>query len=223
MRMRRKRHLDERLSSAKGLLYVEGDNFYDRAEKDKFNILDFKEIFGNDAPIEIEIGCGKGKFVIEKARRNPNVNYVAVEKISNVIVSACENAEKAAVENVRFLNCDALNLLYYFKEKTARAIYLNFSTPYPQKGSAGKRLSNPHFIRNYDKLLVDGGVVNMKTDCAPFFEYSIESFSSCGYQIQNVTTNLHESPYAADNVTTEYENSFTEKGLPIFAFTAKKR
>ena len=223
MRMRRKRHLDERLNNAKRLLFVEGDDFFFRKEEDRYHIVNVEEIFGNANPVELEVGCGKGGFIIEKAKRNPDVNYIAAEKISNVLVSALENAEKVGVDNVRFLNCDARNLNYYFDSPFAGRIYLNFSTPYPQKGSAGKRLSNPRFIEVYDKLLLPGGEVIMKTDNAPLFEYSIESFSSCGYLIKNVTTNLHASPLSADNVVTEYEKSFTDKGLPIFSFTAVKR
>lgn len=223
MRMRRKRHLGERLNNAKRLLYVEGDDFFYRKEEDRFYIINPEETFGNVNPVELEIGCGKGGFIIETAKRNPSVNYIAAEKISNVIVSALENAEKEGVDNVRFLNCDARNLTYYFDKPFARRIYLNFSTPYPQKGSAGKRLSNPRFIAVYDKILLPFGEVKMKTDNALLFEYSIESFSSCGYLIKNVTTDLHNSPLSEGNVVTEYEKSFTDKGLPIFSFTAVKR
>ena len=107
--------MDDRLEKVGNhLLLVEGSRFYDRAEDEKFHPFNWAEVFGNNNPVEVEIGCGKGQFIFEKARQNPNVNYIAIEMISNVILTACERAERENTPNVRFLNCDAYNLLYYF-------------------------------------------------------------------------------------------------------------
>ena len=223
MRMRRKRHMSERLEKiGDRLLLVEGANFYDRSEEEKFHPFCWAEVFGNENPVEVEIGCGKGQFIFEKAKRHPEVNFVAVEVISNVLLTACERAVKEDVKNVKVLNCNAYNLPYYFTYPVARKIYLNFSTPYPQKSYAGKRLTNPKYIKIYSGILLDGGEISQKTDSRPLFEYSIESFSSCGYRLKNISLDLHNSFFAADNIVTEYEKNFAEKGMPIYSLTAVK-
>ena len=181
------------------------------------------DIFGNDHPIHIEIGMGKGRFLMDMATLHPEINYVGIEKYSSVLLRGIQKQEELQLPNVMFIRMEAEYITEVFAKDEVDRIYLNFSTPYPQKGSAGKRLSNPRFIAVYDKLLLPGGEVIMKTDNAPLFEYSIESFSSCGYLIKNVTTNLHDSELSIGNVVTEYEKSFTDKGLPIFSFTAVKR
>ncbi len=220
--MRKKRHLEDRLDGVKNtLLYIEGDNFYYREEQDRYRAFNWQEIFGNNNPIEVEIGCGKGQFVMESARRNPNINYIAIEKISNVIITACERAEKENIPNVRFLNCDAYNLLYYFDKPVASKIHLNFSTPYPQKTYAGKRLTNPKYLKIYKKMLVSGGEIWQKTDDKTLFEYSLVSLSSNGFALTRVSLDLHNSYDAQDNIVTEYENNFASKGLPIYALNAK--
>jgi len=221
MRMRKKRHLDERLAAADGnLLLVEGSRFYERPEAERGHPFKWDEVFGNDNPVEVEIGCGKGQFIVELAKRNPDVNYVAVEKISNVIITAYDLAQAEGVTNVRFLNADAYNLKYYFTYPVARAVYLNFSTPYPQSNCKGKRLTNPKFLRIYSDFMVDGGKICQKTDDRTLFEYSIESFSACGFTLTEVSLDLHNSFYASKNIVTEYEKSFSDKGMPIYALTA---
>lgn len=224
MRMRKKRHLESRLEGVgESLLLIEGSGFYLKSDEERTRHFDWAEVFGNDNPVEVEIGCGKGQFVIESARRNPDVNYVAIEKISNVIITACERAENEGVSNVRFLNCDAFNLLYYFPKPAARAIYLNFSTPYPQKTYAGKRLTHPKYLKIYSQILTDGGRIVQKTDDKTLFEFSIESFSACGYELSRVTLDLHASYYNEGNIVTEYERNFSERGLPIYSLTATKK
>ena len=223
MRMRRKRHMGERLEKIGApLLLVEGSDFYGRSEEEKFHPFNWKEVFGNDNPMEVEIGCGKGQFILEKAKREPSVNFVAVEVISNVMLTACERAVKEEVKNVKFLNCNAYNLPYYFNYPAARRIYLNFSTPYPQKSYAGKRLTHPKYLKIYCGILLDGGEIVQKTDSRPLFEYSLESFSSCGFTLKNITLDLHSSVYREENIVTEYENNFVQKGLPIYSLTAVK-
>ncbi len=224
MRMRKKRHLEDRLANAgERLLLIEGDNFYYKPEDQRLRPFNWAEVFGNDNPVEVEIGCGKGQFILECAKRNPKVNYVAVEKISNVIISACEKAEKENVNNVRFLNCDAYNLPYYFTYPVARRIYLNFSTPYPQKPNAGRRLTHPKYLKIYSDILLENGEIRQKTDSMILFEFSLESFSSCGFVLKDISLDLHASRYAEENIVTEYEKNFADQGLPIYAVTAVKR
>lgn len=222
MRMRRKRHLGERLENLKYLLFVEGDGFWTRPEEERVHRYDWHAVFGNDNPLEVEIGCGKGQFILEKARQNKDVNYLAVEKISNVIVTACERAEAEGIENVRFLNVDAYNLPYYFSAPVARRLYLNFSTPYPNRGNANRRLTNPKYLKIYRDILLGGGVIEQKTDSRELFEYSLETLSQNGFILERVTLDLHNSYYADDNIVTEYEQSFIDRGAPIYALLARR-
>ena len=130
MRMRRKSNLFERLERCKNtLLYLENEDFYLKKESEKLNIFNLEQIFGNTNPLLLEIGCGKGQFALETARRNLDKNLIAVEKISNVIITACENAEVENPKNCKFLNCSAENLLYYIPKNKFERIFLNFSCP----------------------------------------------------------------------------------------------
>lgn len=224
MRMRKKRHLERRLDSFldKYLLHVEGTGFYHKPEEERFKLYNWGEVFGNQNPIEIEIGCGKGQFIIEMAKQRPDVNFVAVEKISNVVVSACEKAEREGIENVRFLNVDAYNLPYYFKAGVTEKIYLNFSTPYPKRTYAGKRLTHPKYLKIFRTLLCDGGEILQKTDDKTLFAFSLESLSQNGFVLKAVSLDLHASEYNEGNIVTEYEKSFSDKGLPIYFLKAVK-
>ena len=132
MRMRKKRHFDERLAACSDLLLAKGAggilNMKEAAENYR-NLVDYKAVFGNDNPVEVEIGCGKGGFIIEKARQNPNINYIALEMLSNVILAAMEKANKLGLTNVKFLNIRAECLPCYIPENSLETVYLNFSTP----------------------------------------------------------------------------------------------
>lgn len=215
MRMRKKKHLDERMAKQNNLFILESREFYKQKDK-KPTYFDYVELFGNDNPVEMEIGCGKGKFILELAKRNPDVNYIAVEKLSNVIVSAAEISE--GVKNLVFLNLSAENLELFIKPQSVRKIYLNFSCPYPKNSYANRRLTNPRFLGIYQRLLVKGGSIRQKTDNKPFFEYSIESFNECNYTLSNVTYDLHGTPN--DEITTEYEDKFIINNFKIHALTA---
>lgn len=221
MRMRKKHNLEQR---------IEQQNVYlldiDTSEKDarvasrNRTPLSFSEIFGNNNPVELEIGAGKGGFIIETAKRNPNVNFLAVEKISNVIIAACEAAEAENLENLRFLNCGAEYLLKYIPDRSIEKIYLNFSCPFPAGSYENRRLTYKNFLEIYKKILVENGVVCQKTDGEEFFDYSLQSFSENGFEITSVIRDLHNSDFSG-NVQTEYEKMFAKKGLPIFRLEAK--
>lgn len=133
MRMRKKKHLDERLEACGDyFIKVMSDDLNFETAIETKEYFDFREMFGNDNPVELEIGCGKGGFVTEKAKQNPDINFLAVEKIGNVIVSACESAMKNDLKNVRFVKCSAEYLEKYIRPKSISRIYLNFSCPYPK-------------------------------------------------------------------------------------------
>ena len=178
-------------------------------------LIDFADVFGNQNPVALEIGCGKGGFVIALAQQNPNVNYLALEKMSNVILTPMEEVKNVGVENVRFLNIRAECLPCYIPENSLDCIYLNFSTPLPKLGYATQRLTHRNFLQVYKKLLKKGGRILQKTDDRDFFDFSLEEYKACGFALENVTYNLHENGNPEWNIVTEYEQKWVDRGLPI--------
>lgn len=222
MRMRKKKYLDQRVDAVSEYI------FEIKSEEKDFNkaiiekeLFDYKELFGNDNPVRMEIGCGKGQFIFELAQRHPDINFIAVEKVRNVIVSAAEKANSIGLQNVQFVCGSAEYLPKYIPEKSIDLIYLNFSCPYPKERYAKHRLTHRNFLAIYDKLLKDGGEIHQKTDNMHFFEFSIEEFSACGYRLENVSLDLHNSTFEG-NIVTEYEKRFTDLGQPIYRLEAKK-
>lgn len=218
MRMRKKRNFDARMEACGDLLLAKGANgilnMKEAAESYR-NLIDFSKAFGNDNPVALEIGCGKGGFVIALAKETPNINYLALEKMSNVILTPMEEVKKQEINNIRFLNIRAECLPCYIPEGSLDAIYLNFSTPLPKLGYATQRLTHRNFLEKYKKLLKVGGRILQKTDDRDFFEFSLEEYKACGFALENVTYNLHEQGNPAWNVVTEYEQKWVERGLPI--------
>ena len=220
MRMRRKKHLDERLDVVSEQiinLWVDTVRF-DADEAPKY--LNVTELFGNDHPVEMEIGCGKGGFICELAARHPETNFLAVELYANVLVSACEKAKEMGLNNIRFLSGNAEYLERFIPPHSVSKLYLNFSTPFPKKRQATHRLTHPHFLEMYKKLLTPGAYVVQKTDGRVFFQYSLEQFSQCGYTLENISLDLHTDGLE-DNIVTEYESRFVAQGLPIYRVEAK--
>ena len=220
MRMRRKKHAADRLEACKELMLplAEHETDYRQAEANPA-YYNFKEVFGNDNPLHLEIGCGKGQFICELAKRNPNINYVAIEVCDDVAVLALERVKNANLDNVRFMVTGAEYLLKYFKCDTVDRIYLNFSCPYPKARYAKHRLTSPIFLPMYKKILKSGGEIHQKTDNMHFFEYSIEKCSELGFKLQNISLDLHNSGFEG-NIVTEYEKRFTELGQPIYRLEA---
>lgn len=224
MRMRKKRNLEPRMAACEELLLVRGKpckNLKEAAENYRA-LFDYEAVFQNSNPVHLEIGCGNGGFVLEMAKRNPNVNFLAVEICSNVIITAMERVKEAKLHNVRFLNIAAEILPCYLKAESIATVYLNFSTPLPEKSREKQRLTSPRFLKIYHDLLENCGKVIQKTDSEAFFDYSVQQFQENAFRIERLTRDLHQSEYAADNVETEYEKNFASKGLPIFALTAVK-
>lgn len=184
--------------------------------------LDFRALFGNDNPVELEIGCGKGKFVCELASRNKGLNYIAVEKISNVLIEACEKAKELTLTNVHFLNCAAEVLPKYLPENSVNKIYLNFSNPLPKLGYAKQRLTHPAFLEEYKSFLIKGGTVVQKTDDRDFYEFSVESYLNSGYEILERCEDL-TALGDNDNIVTEHEKRFSDMGKKIYRVVAKLR
>lgn len=221
MRMRRKKHLDERLAACGDMIIFMDREDRNFAVKDDKYMLDLHELFGNDNPVVLEIGCGKGQFICELAKRDPDCNYIAVEKASNVIVDAAEKAISEGLTNVRFLRGGAEYLDCYIPQGSAKLIYLNFSCPFPKKSYAAHRLTHRNFLAIYEKLLADGGEIHQKTDNMQLFEFSIGEFSQSGWGLKNVSLDLHKSDFEG-NIVTEYEKRFSEQGFPIYRLEAYK-
>ena len=220
MRMRKKKYLDERLSAVSDILFIsdiEDRNFTTAAQKKEY--IDFDRWFKRTAPYMLEIGCGKGGFAAEFARRNPDINLIAVEKDANVIVSACERVKEEGIANVRFMKCSAEYLPKYIKPGSIERIFLNFSCPFPKNKYAVHRLTHPHFLKIYKELMKSEAEIHQKTDNPRFFEFSIEALTSCGFALKNLSLDLHNSGFT-DNIETEYEHKFVSLGLPIYSLEA---
>lgn len=223
MRMRRKSRLDERITECgEHLLITEGCDFYKKPEQEKYDIIDLKKVFGNDNPVMLEIGCGKGGFAFKIAEKYPEINFIAVEKISNVIIEACEKADREKPKNLRFMNVAAENLLYYLGEHSISVIFLNFSCPYPKYTYRNRRLTYFRYLDIYKKLLIKGGEIRFKTDNRDFFEFSLQSLSENGFILKNISLDLHAGDLT-DNIETEYEKMFVAEGKPIYKLEAYLR
>ena len=220
MRMRKKKYLDKRLEAVSDILYIsdfEDRNFNTAIEKKDY--LDLENWFGNNKPIHLEIGCGKGRFACEYAKSHPEINLIAVEKSGNVITVGCEMAKAEGINNLRFIKCGAEYLEKFLKEKSVEKIFLNFSCPFPKSGYATHRLTHPRFLEIYKRLMADGGEIHQKTDNMHFFEFSLECFSKSGFALKNVSLDLHKSDFEG-NIMTEYEEKFSSMGFPIYRLEA---
>lgn len=220
MRMRKKKYLTERLAEVSDYLYISEseDRNFNTAINDK-DYIDLKAWFGEDRPLYLEIGCGKGKFAVEYAKSHPEINLLAVEREANVIVSACEAAKREGVKNLKFLKCSAEYLERHLKEKSVERIFLNFSCPFPKKKYASHRLTNYTFLEIYKRLLKKDAEIHQKTDNMQLFEFSIEQLSSNGFALKNVALDLHNSKFEG-NIVTEYEARFLSLGQPIYRLEA---
>lgn len=221
MRMRKKKNLEARLEEVKEYILhtkCEEKDFEKDVEK---SLFDYEEVFGNSNPVRLEIGCGKGQFICEMAKRNPDVNFIAVEKIKNVIVAACEKAKEEGLTNVKFIAGCAEYLPRFIPENSVELIYLNFSCPFPKAKYARHRLTHRFFLEIYRKLLTEKGEIHQKTDNMHFFEFSLEEYSAAKYTIKNLSLDLHNSGFEG-NIVTEYEKRFSDLGQPIYRVEAYK-
>jgi tRNA (guanine-N7-)-methyltransferase len=179
------------------------------------------EIFGNDNPIHIEIGMGKGRFIMDMARLNPNVNYVGIEKYSSVLIRAVEKQTELMLPNLFFVRMDAEYIADVFEKGEVDYIYLNFSDPWPKDRHARRRLTSKEFLKRYEQILSDKGGVTFKTDNRQLFDFSLEQAGEAGWIVENKTYDLHHSEYVDGNVMTEYEEKFSKMGNPICRMVSK--
>jgi len=176
----------------------------------------WQEVFGNNNPIHIEVGTGKGQFVLGMAKQNPHINYIGIELYDSVIVCALEKiVEAEKPSNLRLLKVNGADLQKYFNKGDVNRIYLNFSDPWPKARHAKRRLTHEGFLAIYESILVDNGEIHFKTDNRGLFEYSLVSMNHYGMKLNYVSLDLHANE-PEDNVKTEYEEKFSAKGQPIY-------
>ena len=205
MRLKHIKNAEEIISKSKYLVKSPREN------KGSWN-----KVFNNDNNIEVEIGMGKGKFIIEKAIQNPNINYIGIEKYDSPLVSAVKKLEELEINNLKLICIDALGIEEVFDHEIDK-IYLNFSDPWPKKRHAKRRLTSSIFLNKYENLFKDEKHIEMKTDNDDLYDYSCESFIENGYDIVKTDTNY------LDTIRTEYEDKFISLGKNINYISVVKK
>ena len=178
------------------------------------------ELFGNNNPLHIEVGTGKGRFITGMAKANPDINYIGIELAESVVVSALDLAIAADIPNIKILNRNANDLHEFFDKGDVDRLYLNFSDPWPKKRHEKRRLTYKTYLKSYEDILKNGGEIHFKTDNRGLFEYSLTSFSEYGLLLTYVSLDLHKSDFEG-NIMTEYEEKFSSKGFPIYRSEVK--
>lgn len=179
----------------------------------------WREIFGNDHPLRIEIGMGKGKFLHTLAKENPDFNYVGIEKYSSVLLRAIQKMEEDELPNLLFIRMDAEEICEVFGEGEVDRIYLNSSDPWPKDRHAKRRLPSRQFLERYDRILKPDGVLEFKTDNESLFQFAVEEVPGAGWKVKALTYDLHADPeLMKGNIMTEYEEKFSSKGNAIFKY-----
>lgn len=180
----------------------------------------WRQVFGNDNPIHIEVGSGKGRFVTGMAAQNPHINYIGIDIQLSVLAYALDKVLDSGLPNIKLLRVDGSSLTNYFEKGEVDLMYLNFSDPWPKTRHEKRRLTYKTFLETYQQILPAGGEIHFKTDNRGLFEYSLASLSQYGMTLQQVWLDLHASDYEG-NVMTEYEEKFSKKGQPIYRLEAK--
>ena len=207
MRLRNVKNKDEILNSSAYLV-----------KNPEKNIGKWKSVFGNDKPIYIEIGMGKGKFIIENAISNPDINFIGIEKFDSVLARSLPKIPEG-LDNLLIVRMDALNIENVFSKEIDR-IYLNFSDPWPKARHHLRRLSSKVFLEKYDGLFENDRVIYQRTDNQDLYIYSLMSYSENGYVLSDISFDLHKDK--EDLITTEYEDKFSNRGMPIYSVVATK-
>lgn len=177
------------------------------------------EIFGNDHPIRIEIGMGKGRFIMDLARMNPDINYVGIEKYSSVLIRGIQKMEADPLPNLYFIRMDAEEITSVFDRGEVDRIYLNFSDPWPKDRHAKRRLPSREFLQRYNEILVPDGFIEFKTDNHDLFQFALEELEPAGWHLDQMTEDLHHNTEMMQgNVMTEYEERFSSLGNPIYKY-----
>ena len=185
-------------------------------EKQKGN---WQQVFGNDHPVHIEIGMGKGRFICKMAKTHPDINYIGIEKYSSVLLRAIQKMEEEPLPNLLFIRMDAENIDEVFGLDEVDRIYLNFSDPWPKDRHAKRRLPSKEFLARYDRFLKKDGVLEFKTDNRGLFDFAVEELPQAGWKLVKITYDLHhDEEMMQGNVMTEYEQKFSSMGNPIYKY-----
>ena len=214
MRMRRKKHREERLSACAEFLF----------EAPVEPMTSPKDVFAEPhEKVFLEVGCGKGGFSRKMAMRHTDACYFAMERATDCLVLAAEGAKADGITNLKFINDNADNLERIFAHGTVDEMFLNFSDPWPKKGYAKRRLTHRRYLEMYMRLLKSGGTLTFKTDNDGLFDFSLEEIEALGLELIAMTRDLHASEYNEGNIMTEYETAFSEKGKNINMLKIQKK
>lgn len=175
-----------------------------------------KTYFEKEQPIRIEIGMGKGRFIMQMAEENPEINFIGIEKYSSVLLRAIQKMEQNELPNLRFIRMDAEDITEVFEKGEVDRIFLNFSDPWPKDRHAKRRLPSKEFLKRYDEILKKDGVIEFKTDNRDLFDFAVEQLEPAGWRAEVITYDLHHDPVLCEgNIMTEYEEKFSSMGNPI--------
>ena len=199
---------------SKGIL----DNSRYVVKNEEGNKGKWKQIFNNNNPIHIEIGTGKGRYIVESAKANPNINYIGIERYSSVLYKAVLKVEAEEINNLLFLHIEAEKIIDIFDKGEVSKILLNFSDPWPKDRHARRRLNSKEYLARYDKILKSDGCIEMKTDNVGLFDFGLEQAEESNWNIELKTYDLHNSDMNVGNIMTEYEEKFSSKGNAICKF-----
>ncbi len=212
MRLRRRQGTMEVLKELEDLVVLEPKSFKGK----------WREVFGNDHPIYVELGMGKGKFISEQSARNPEINFIGIDMYDELIRKASDKAfemrEASGLgkpENLRLVLCNIEHIEEVFAPEEIQRIFLNFSDPWPKKRHGFRRLTHPRFLERYKNILNQWGEIHFKTDSRSLFEFSLNAFADMGLRMRNISLDLHAEGLRDDLVMTEYETKFVEQGIHI--------
>ncbi len=215
MRYRKPKNYKDRISEFNGDIIVNEEDEL----KGKWHLF-----FENENPIFVEVGMGKGKFIIEHASKNPDINYIGIEKIEPLILGAAKNIREMGMKNVRLISINANFIEDYFDESEVSRIYLNFSDPWPKKRNANRRLTHTNMLKRYEGILKEGSNIEFKTDNRDLFEFSVCEASSIKHLIEELQIDLHNHDFEIGDerlIKTEYESKFVEMGKKIYRMKTK--
>lgn len=197
--------------------YIENSEYVIQDEKAKKG--HWAEVFGRKAPLHIEVGMGKGQFMMQLAALNPDINYVGIEMYSSVLLRAVQKMEEMPLANLRFIRMDAREIEEVFDKGEVDKIYLNFSDPWPKDRHAKRRLPSRQFLARFDQILAKGGNIEFKTDNRDLFDFAVEEVEPAGFKVDGITYDLHhDEKMNQGNIMTEYEEKFSAKGNPIYKY-----
>lgn len=205
MRMRKKKNLLPRMEKCSAMIVPNPGDYRGH----------WHEYFELDYPISIEVGCGKGRFIIENALAHPDTLFIGIERENSALITALENSVALSLPNLMFLSCDGERLCDIFADGEVNRVFLNFSDPWPPKKHAKRRLTHSNFLNLYRTILEKDGTVEFKTDNQKLFEFSLNEMSSFPMTLHNISLDLHSSGIEG-NIMTEYEEKFSSQGMPIY-------